>query len=623
MSDRHDDLGDHTRRATTMEGFAVLGEAIRREPRIFVVATLGAVLFGVLTVADAWVLGWSTENVLIPAFRDGEVGPGLLWAVLGLFMAVAILRAVGIVARRLGGGIMYYRMQSHTRRDVTRQYLRLPMEWHQRHPTGQLLSNAYSDIEAAWAPIMPLPMALGTVVMMVIAVVQMLVADVVLALVGLLVFPAVVVANLAYQRLSSPLMTRAQVLRAEVSEVAHESFDGAMVVKTLGREGQETDRFAAQARELRDVNIRAGRIRAAFDPTLASLPNVGVLVVLAVGVSRVLAGDTSPGDVVTVAYLLTIVSFPIRAIGWLLGEFPRSVVGHRRAQAVLDATGAMAYGDRSLAGAASGARLEVDHLAYAYDPDTPLLTDVSFEVEPGRTVAVVGATASGKSTLISLITRLVDPDAGRVLVDGTDLRDLSPGALADAVAVVAQTAFLFDDSVRDNITLGAEVPDAEVWAALRTAQADGFVAALPQGLDTQLGERGTSLSGGQRQRISLARALVRRPRLLILDDATSAVDPEVEARILASLRQGDGDSAGASLLVVAYRKATIALADEVVLLDEGRVRGRGTHGELLETNPSYARLVNAYEQAAHDDNPSHASVGPLQDEEVGRDHHDA
>jgi ABC-type multidrug transport system fused ATPase/permease subunit len=588
------------RGATTREGFAVLGHAIRREPGIFILSTIGSVLFALLTVADAWVLGWSTDHVLIPAFREGEIAGSLLWTVLALFLGVAILRAVGIVARRLGAGVMQFRMQAHTRRAVTRQYLSLPMEWHQRHPTGQLLSNAYSDVEAAWGPIAPLPMALGTVVMMAIAVIQMLVADAVLAMVGLLVFPAVVVANLAYQRLASPLMTRAQGLRAEVSEIAHESFDGAMVVKTLGREGEETQRFSARAHDLRDVNIKAGTIRAAFDPTLASLPNVGVLVVLAVGVSRVLSGQTDAGDVVTVAYLLTIVSFPIRAIGWLLGEFPRSVVGFRRTRSVLRATGAMRHGDATLRGAsATGARVEVEDLHYSYDADTPLLDGVSFVVEPGRTVALVGATASGKSTLTSLLTRLVDPDSGRILIDASDLRDLRKGALAESVALVPQTAFLFDDTVRDNVTLGADVSDEEVWAALRAAQADGFVAALGHGLDSRLGERGTSLSGGQRQRISLARALVRRPRLLILDDATSAVDPEVEARILQALRTG---GTGATLVVVAYRKATIALADEVLHLEDGRIADRGTHAELLARSPSYAHLVNAYEQAAHEPN---------------------
>jgi ABC-type multidrug transport system fused ATPase/permease subunit len=435
-------------------------------------------------------------------------------------------------------------------------------------------------------------MAVGTVAMMVIAVVQMLVADLVLAVVGLLVFPLVIATNVVYQRLAQGWATRAQQLRAELSEVAHESFDGAMVVKTLGREPEETARFRVKAEQLREANIRVGRIRAAFDPTLAALPNLAVLVVLVIGVHRVMSGATVPGDVVTVTYLLTVVSFPIRSIGWLLGEFPRSVVGYRRVDAVLRATGSTEYGDAAAPDGDGGARLEVDRLAYSYVPGRRLLRDVSFAVEPGRTVALVGATASGKSTLTTLLTRLVDVDDGAIRLDGLDVRDLGRGQLAQVLAVVPQTAFLFDDTVRGNVTLGADVSDDEVWAALRVAQADGFVAALPAGLDTRLGERGTSLSGGQRQRISLARALVRRPRLLILDDATSAVDPEVEARILAGLR---ADGAGSTLVVVAYRKATIALADEVLYLADGRIVDRGPHEELVARNADYARLVNAYE----------------------------
>ena len=579
--------------STIRDGFAVLWVAIRREPVIFTLSTLGSLLFGALTVADAWVLGWATDNVVLPAFDTGTTTAKALLTVLALFLAVAILRAVGIVARRLGAGVMQYRMQAHSRRAVTRQYLKLPMSWHQQHPTGQLLSNANADVEAAWGPIAPLPMAVGTVAMMLIAVVQMFLADLVMALVGILVFPLVIIANIAFQRLQSPLMTRAQALRAEVSEVAHESFDGALVVKTLGREQQETERFAQRAHDLRDVAVRAGRVRAAFDPALEALPNLGVLAVLSVGVLRVLNGQTDPGDVVTVAYLLTIVAFPIRSLGWLLGEFPRSVVGFERVSAVLAATGEMAYGDRRIEVTEDGARLDVRHLAYRYESGQSLLEDLDFTVEPGRTVAVVGATAAGKSTLTSLLVRLVDPEDGAVLVDGHDLRDLEAGSLAENMALVPQHTFLFDDTVRGNVTLGAEIPDDEVWAALRTAQADGFVAALPDGLDTRLGERGATLSGGQRQRLSLARALVRRPRLLVMDDATSAVDPEVEARILAALRDF-----GSTILVVAYRKATIALADEVIYLADGRVVDHGTHRELLERAPGYADLVNAYEQAA-------------------------
>lgn len=584
-------------RSITWQGFRVLGVAIRREPGVFWISTLGSLLFGALTVADAWVLGWATNHAVLPAFRDGEIGAGVLVAVVALFVGVAILRAVGIVARRIGAGVMQYRMQAHSRRAVTRQYLALPMAWHHRHPTGQLLSNANSDVEGAWGPIAPLPMAVGTVAMMVIAVAQMLLTDPVMAAVGLLVFPFVVVANVVFQRTSNPLWARSQELRSTVSEIAHESFDGAMVVKTLGRETEETERFGAASRELRDVVVRAGRVQALFDPVLAALPSLGVLLVLVVGAHRVDSGAASAGDVVTITYLLTVVAFPIRSIGWLLGSLPRSVVGYERVRAVLDEQAHTEYGTDRLPDTSTGAHLALEHVAYAHDGAEPVLSDVSFTVEPGRTVALVGATASGKTTLTTLLARLVDPDRGTVRVDGTDLRDLAHGALAETLSVVPQSAFLFDDTVRENVTLGGAFSDDQVWEALSAAQAEEFVKALPEQLDTALGERGTSLSGGQRQRLSLARALVRRPRLLVMDDATSAVDPDVEQRILAALRDSR-EGRGTSLVVIAHRKATIALADEVVFLAEGTVADRGTHAELLARSPRYADLVNAYENDA-------------------------
>jgi ATP-binding cassette subfamily B protein len=270
------------------------------------------------------------------------------------------------------------------------------------------------------------------------------------------------------------------------------------------------------------------------------------------------------------------------------------VAGWERVQAVLGAEGDLAYGSATLPGTGA-AELSFDKVTFAYADGPPVLHDVSFTVPAGRTVALVGATGSGKSTIASLAVRLVDPAAGSVRVDGVNLPELSGAALAGVSALVPQVPFIFDDTVRGNITLDREgVDDAAAWSALRLAQADGFVAKLPDGLDTAVGERGTSLSGGQRQRLTLARALADRPRLLVLDDATSAVDPRVEAAILASLR---GDDSSASILVVAYRRATIALADQVVYLENGRVAAVGPHHELMETVPGYLNLVTAYEQA--------------------------
>ncbi len=587
------------------EGMRVLWVAVRAEPRAFTVSVLASALYAAMTVTTAQVLGWATEEVVLPAFRSGHTTAGALAGAATAIVGVAALKALGVAGRRFYAGLVQYRMQASYRRAVTRQYLRLPLAWHHRHPTGQLLSNANADVEATWAPLAPLPMAVGVVFMLLIAAASIIATDLAVAAVAFLIFPAIALINVAYQRRLSPVATRAQRLRAEVSEVAHESFEGGLVVKTLGREQDETERFRARAEELRDANVAVGRIRGMFDPVLEALPNLGVLAVLLIGSMRLDSGAMTAGDLVHVSYLFTLLAWPIRALGWVLAEVPRSVVGWERVRGVLDASGSLPFGDAAL-GEDKAAALEVRDVRFAFEGAAEgggggreVLHDVSFSAAPGRTVAVVGPTGSGKSTLTSLLVRLVDPADGSVLLDGVDLRDVRRGGVAASAALVPQQTFLFDDTVRGNVTLGLEVPDERVWEALRLAQADGFVAGLSDGLDTQVGERGATLSGGQRQRLALARALVRRPRLLVLDDATSSVDPQVEARILQGLReaQSAGDGSGVTVVVVAYRKATIGLADEVVYLERGRVTARGTHAELLETSEGYRDLVNAYERA--------------------------
>ncbi|MDQ6650354.1 MAG: ABC transporter ATP-binding protein/permease [Actinomycetota bacterium] len=579
--------------AVVRRGLRVLATAIRAEPRVFAVAVAGSAVYGAMTIASAYVLGAVTQHVILPAFRDGRTTGGALAGAGAAIFGVGLVKAAGIVVRRVGAGTLEYRMEARYRRLVTRQYLRLPLSWHQSHPTGVLLSNANADVEASFHPVSPMPFAIGVLLMLVITAGVLLSTDWVLALVGFGVFPALGVINVVYNRRQTPVATRAQQLRGEVSGIAHESFDGALVVKTLGREAQETARFRARSEELRDNLIAVGRLRALFDPLMEALPSLGVLVVLLVGTDRVAAGAIDTGELVRVAYLFTLLAFPVRAIGWVLSDLPRSVVGFDRVSRVLAATGALPYGEQRPARTGRPSRLDVRDVGFTYG-DSAVLHDIGFEVTPGRTVALVGPTGAGKSTIASLLVRLVDPAAGVVRLDGADLRELAPGALAEVAAVVPQQTFLFDDSVRGNVTLGADFSDQDVWAALRLAQAEGFVAALADGLDTRVGERGTTLSGGQRQRLALARALVRRPQLLVLDDATSSVDPTVEAAILRGLREAE---LPATVVVVAYRQATIALADEVVFVTGGRVRSRGTHAHLLGAEPGYRHLVTAYAEA--------------------------
>jgi ATP-binding cassette, subfamily B, bacterial len=580
------------RDAVVRRGLRHVGRAIAGQRLMFTFAVLGSSLYAAMTVASAYVIGDVTQRVVLPAFRTGHTHAAALTLAAVAIIGVAVLKIVGIIGRRLFAGIMSYRLMADLRRQVTAQYLRLPLSWHQRHPTGQLLSNANSDVESAWFFVSPLPFACGALVMIAITVVALFLTDPLLAVVGLVVFPLVFLTNIVYSQVMSPRMQRVQQLRAEVSEIAHESFDAGLVVKTLGREAKETRRFRERADELRDGLVAVGRVRGLFDPLMESLPSLGTLVVLLIGAGRVAAGAASAGDLVSIAYLFTLLALPVRAIGWVLADLPRALAGYDRVTPVLTATGETPYGDESAPAGEGGAALALSGVDYAFDGvERPTLEAVTFDAPAGGTVAVVGPTGSGKSTLAGLLVRLVDPATGAVLHDGVDLRRLREGEVSGQAAFVAQGTFLFDDTVRGNVTLGGRYGDEEVWTALRTAAADDFVARLPRGLDTRIGERGASLSGGQRQRLALARAVIRRPRLLVLDDATSAVDPAVEARILDALR-----AAESTVVVVAYRQATIALADEVVWLERGRVLARGTHERLLAEVPGYRALVRAYSQ---------------------------
>lgn len=583
-------------RAVLRRGLGVIWGGMKTEPRPTIVAVIGSLLWAAATVGTAWAIGFVTDRYIEPAVLQREVEAAALWTVFGVLVAVLVVNVIGVILRRVFATVAGFNLQARYRRDVTRQYLRLPLSWHHAHPSGQLLSNAHADVEATWQVFNPLPMAIGVVFMLFIAGTMMVLVDPFLAFIGLLVFPGLFAANVVFQRFMSPRITRAQQLRAEVAEVAHESFEAGLVVKSMGREDEETERFRTQTHALRDALIQVGRTRGVFEPVIEAIPTLGTLAVLGVGTWQVSRGELGAAEVVQMAYLFSILAFPVRSLGWVLAEIPRSVVGYDRVQHVLQAEGSMSYGQATFNDRDGPASSALEDVVYAHPgEDQPTISGVTLEIPEGSTTALVGPTGSGKTTLTNLALRLVDADSGRVRIDDLDARELQLGQIPAVATLVAQQTFMFDDSVRGNVTLGEPASDESVWDALRIAQAEGFVRELPDGLDTVIGERGGSLSGGQRQRIALARAVWRRPRLLVLDDATSAVDPSVEQAILAGLREA---RAGMTVLVVAYRMATITLADQVVYLEHGRVVDRGPHPELLARCQGYADLVHAYAREA-------------------------
>jgi ABC-type multidrug transport system fused ATPase/permease subunit len=571
-------------------GVRLLWASARAQPKPFVVSVSGAALFAVMAVGGTIVLGRATDHVLTPAFKGGADRGAVVVAAASI-VGASLLRMLGVVLRRYFGQMAQRRMQRLWFQRVTDRYLAVPLRWFDDHPAGELLAHADADCERATMAMQPLPFSLGVVVIILISMVQLALVDPALMLIGLALFPSLAFLNRFYTRHVEGPAARAQAAVGAVSSVAHESFEGVLVVKTLGLAEREVERLRRAAEALRRERLVVGRLRASFEPGLDALPNLGTVVLLGVGAWRLSSGAVTIGELVQAMTLFGILAFPFRVVGFLLEELPRAVVAHDRLVRVLDAPTRPEPRD-AIALPAGPLDVVLDDVRYAYGPDV-VLDGVSAHLRPGEVIALVGSTGAGKTTLCSLIAHLADPTAGEIRLGGVPLPSVDPDDLHRAVALVFQESFLFADTVRENLAMGAEVDETALHRALEVARARTFVDRLPRGLDEVVGERGVTLSGGQRQRLALARALLRNPRVLLLDDATSAVDARVERAILDGLRR----SVAATTVVVAHRVSTIALADRVLLLEGGRIAAAGTHHELLSV-PTYAALVRAYEQDA-------------------------
>jgi ATP-binding cassette subfamily B protein len=549
-------------------------------------------------------LFWTAAKVAVPLLLSAAIdrsvnGSGSLvsWA---LFIA-----GLGVVASLASASRRYlaFREARWAETDIRNRLFahvqRLHFSYHDRAQTGQLMSRANTDLQQVQAFVVMIPITITNASVVLAAAAVMLTIDVRLAVLAMGCIPLVVVFARRFQSRLHPAMVHIQQESAELASVVEETVSGIRIVKGFGAEPVQAERLRNEADDVYDAGMEAARIRARWFPALELLPNIGLVVILGYGGHLVLDGRLTVGQLVAFNVYLALLVWPLRMLGMVVASAERAVTSAERVHEVLAIPPSIIDPAQprhlpSLAGAVGQVRFE--GVTFAYGGGRPVLDGLDLVLEAGTSVALVGATGSGKTTLARLIPRFYDPAGGRVLVDGVDVRHLGLRELRQSVATVFEETFLFSDTIAGNIGFGDPGADrGTVERAAKLAGAHDFISALPDGYDTEIGERGFSLSGGQRQRIAIARAVLSEPRVLILDDATSAVDPSKEHEIREGL---DDVLAGRTTIVIAHRPATIALADSVVLLDEGRVAATGTHRQLLRTNTRYRQILTAAAEAA-------------------------
>jgi ATP-binding cassette subfamily B protein len=552
-----------------------------------------------LSLAIATGLVWTVGKISVPLLTREAIdraidvgGSALNWALVIVLAGVltgsltAARRYLAFRESRMVEMILRGRIHDHV--------LGLHPGYHDTAQTGQLMSRMSSDLNQVQMFVVMLPLTLSHLALIAGVSVVLLITDPLLALVTLVPLPFI---NLTARRFSNaihPAVLAVQSEQAQLSTVVEESVAGVRVVKGFGAERVRMEALTTEADDIREVSMRAARIRARFLPVMELLPSLGLVAVLGLGGLRVLDGSLTIGELVAFNFFVTLLVWPLRSIGMTVAFAQRAAAALERVHEVLDVAPAIADPPEPVALPIGGGAVSFSSVTFGYS-DAPVLDGFDLEIAAGESVAVVGATGSGKSTVARLLLRFYDPSSGSITIDGVDLRDLRVDDVRRAVGIVFEDTLLFNDTVSANIAFAVPGLDPRadlerIRSAARAAGADEFIERLPEGYDTVLGERGFSLSGGQRQRIAIARAVLADPRVLVLDDATSAVDPSKEHEIRSAMGVVMRDR---TTIVIAHRPGTVAMADRVILVDGGRVAASGTHAELLESNARYREVLAA------------------------------